>query len=165
MQLFSLMQQSSMYTSWTIRYIGNDNSNTYLCLFGRLHLDLCLLELLESLPMCSTSLYNSEDLFLSCSWSKILSKYSYTTYHIELCMCVLQVHPFLSNDEMDKSIIFIFIDIIILDHIPHYFEESLLAFFSAAIYSSLVVLRETLRFLQYVGVRSTTNSIKVIITL
>ena len=40
----------SMYTSWTTRYIGNDNSNTYLCFFGRLHLDLCLLELLESLP-------------------------------------------------------------------------------------------------------------------
>ena len=114
----------SMYTSWTTRYIGNDNSNTYLCLFGRPHLDLSLLELLESLPMCSTSSSDSEDLFLSCSWLEILNKYSYTIDHIELCMCVLPVHPFLSNDEMDKSIIFIFIGIILLDHIPHYLLSS-----------------------------------------
>ena len=72
----------SMYTSWTTRYIGNDNSNTYLCLFGRLHLDLCLLELLESLPMCSTSYSDSKDMFLSCSWSEILSKSYNTTNHI-----------------------------------------------------------------------------------
>ena len=49
------------------RYIGNDNSNTCLCLFGRLHLHLYLLELLESLLMCLTSSYDSEDLFLYCS--------------------------------------------------------------------------------------------------
>ena len=102
---FPKYRNISMYTSWTTRYIGNDNSNTYICLFGRLHLDLYIIELLESFPMCSTSSSNSKDLFLYYSWSEILSKSSYTTYHIELCMCVLLVHPFLSNDEMDKSII------------------------------------------------------------
>ena len=109
----------SMYTSWTARYMGNDNSNTYLCLFGRLHLELYLLELLESLPMCSTWLFDYEDLFLYFSWLEIPSKYSYTTDHIELCLCVLPMHPSLSNDEMYNIIIFIFIVIIILDHIPH----------------------------------------------
>ena len=114
----------SMYTSWTTKYIGNDNSNTYLCLFGRLHLDLCLLELLESLPMCSISLSDSEDMFLSFSWSEILlNKSYYTMDHIEMCMCVLPMCPFLSNDGMDNSIIFIFIGIILLDHIPHYLRN------------------------------------------
>ena len=102
--------------SWTTRYIGNDNSNTYLCLFGRIHLHLCILVLLESLPMCLNSSSDSKDMFLSCSWSEILRKYSYTIDHIE---CVMSMHLFLSNDEMDKSIIWIFISIIILDHIPH----------------------------------------------
>ena len=139
MQLFLLMQQSSKplthhlhissklpifyYTFpksrniscthlWTSEYIGNDYSNTYLCLFGRIHLDFCLLELLES------SSFDSEDPFLSCSWLEILRKYSYNMDHIGLCLCVLPVHLFLSNNEMDKTIIFIFIDIILLDHIP-----------------------------------------------
>ena len=110
----------SMYTSLTTGYIGNENSTIYLCLFGRLHFDLCLLELLESLPMCSNSSSDSKDLLLSCSGLEILSKSYYTTNHIEMCLCVLPVHPFLSSDEMDKSIIFIFIGIILLDHIPHY---------------------------------------------
>ena len=110
----------SMYISWTTRYIGNDNSNTYLCLFDRLHLDLYLL---ESLPMCSPSLSDSKDLFLPCLWSEILNKSSYTKGHIELCMCVLPVHPLLSNDGMDKSVVFIFIGIILLDHIPHYLRN------------------------------------------
>ena len=110
-----------MYTSWKNRYIWNDNSNNFLCLFGRLHLDLCLLELLESLPMCSTSSSDSKD--LSCSWSKILNKSSYTTDHIEPCLCVLPMHPFLSNDEMDKSIIITFIGMILLNHIPHYLRN------------------------------------------
>ena len=117
---FPESRQISMYTSWTTRYIGNDNWNTYLCLFGRFCLDLFLL---ESLPMCSPSLSDSEDMFLSCLWSEILIKSSYTTYHIEPCLCVLPVHPFLSNDGMDKSIIFIFISIILLDHISRFLRN------------------------------------------
>ena len=114
----------SMYTPWPTKYIGNGNSNTYLCLFGRLHqLDLCLLGLLETLPMCSTSSSDSEDLFLYFSWSKILSKPSYTTYYIELFLYVLPVYPFLSNDEMYKSIIFIFIGIVFINYILHYLRD------------------------------------------
>ena len=76
----------SEYISCT--HIGNDYSNTYLCLFGRFHLDFCLLELLES------SSSDSKDSILSCSWLEILSKSSYTIDHIELCLvCLTSASP------------------------------------------------------------------------
>ena len=71
---------------WTSEYIGNDYSNTYLCLFGRILLDLGKLNYLSLCQMCSTSLSDSEGPFLSCSWSRILSKSSYTIDQIELCV-------------------------------------------------------------------------------
>ena len=72
-----------------------------------------------------------------------------------LNLCVLPMRPFLSNSKMDKSMIFIFISRIPLDQGTYSssLEESSLAFLSAAIYSSLVALRETLVFfLQHAGV-------------
>ena len=40
---FSESRNISMYVSWTTIYIGNDNSNTYLCLFGRIHFNIYLM--------------------------------------------------------------------------------------------------------------------------
>ena len=50
-------------------------------------------ELLESLTTFSTSSSDSEDLFLTFSLFERMNKYSYTTYHIKLCIGVESVFP------------------------------------------------------------------------
>ena len=72
-----------------------------------------------------------------------------------LNLCVLQMHYFLSNVEMDKSMISVFISGFLLDQgtCSSFFEEYSLPFFSAALSLASTVLRETLvHFLQHDGV-------------